>query len=29
MPRLIFHPDVVFGIKPSYDWQEENTKGLG
>ncbi len=29
MPNLLFHPDVSFEIKSSYDWYEKQANGLG
>lgn len=29
MAKLIFHPDVQYDIKESYDWYEDKVIGLG
>ena len=29
MPAVIFHPDVVFEVKASYDWYQSQASGLG
>ena len=29
MPQLLFHPDTTVEIKSSFDWYQEQVKGLG
>ena len=29
MPELIFHPDIQFEIRDSYQWYESRARGLG
>lgn len=29
MPRLVFHPDVAIEIRASYDWYQQQARGLG
>ena len=29
MPELLFHPDTLEEIKSSFDWYQEQVKGLG
>jgi plasmid stabilization system protein ParE len=29
MPDIVFHPDVAFEVKASYEWYEEQAVGLG
>lgn len=29
MPELLFHPDITEEIKLSFDWYQEQVKGLG
>ena len=29
MPNLLFHPDVFFEVKSSYDWYQNQADGLG
>ncbi len=29
MPELLFHPDTTEEIKSSFDWYQEQEKGLG
>ena len=29
MLNIIFHPDIAYEVKSSYDWYQRQTKGLG
>jgi hypothetical protein len=29
MPKIIFHPDVSYEIKASYNWYQKKVAGLG